>query len=106
MNDTGEVDLVGDALPLEIVDIDGQSLTFIWYFLGGVDRLTITTTGDRLGVVEQLESAKPRLLPDSDWSEWLDTNGRTERIIAAAQQQWHHRGEIVADRALHEGGQL
>jgi len=106
VNGTEEIDLVGDALPLEIVDIDGQRLTFTWFFLSGVDRLTVTASGDRLGVVEQLESNRPRLLPDSDWSDWLDADGRADRVVAAAQQQWHHRGEIVAERALREGGQL
>ena len=36
---------------------------------------------------------------------WFEEHGRVERIIAAAGRQWQHRGEIVADRALAEGGQ-
>jgi hypothetical protein len=97
--------LVGDALPLEIIGIDGQSATFIWYYLGGVDRLTVVADGQRMGVIEQLDSKQPRLIPDHGWSAWFEDAQRSDRFVAQAKRQWDRRGEIVADRALREGGQ-
>lgn len=98
-----EVDLVGDALPLEVADIDGRLITFIWYYRSGVDRLTLVSGGDRSGVVEHLDSRKPHLLEDGDWKAWFSANNRAGRTLAAAAKQWRHRGEIVADRALAGG---
>ncbi|MCH7229918.1 hypothetical protein L0U85_03455 [Glycomyces sp. L485] len=96
-------DLVADALPLEVVDIDGRPITFIWYYRSGVDRLTLVSDSGRGGVVENLDSMKPQLREDRDWKEWFSANNRVERTLAAAAEQWRHRGEIVADRALAGG---
>ncbi|MEU5156089.1 hypothetical protein [Glycomyces sp. NPDC021274] len=101
----GGAELLGDALPLEIVNIDGRQFTMIWYYLSGVDRLSLASRDGTAGVIEGLEGRRPRLLPDCDWSAWFEEHGRAERVIAAAGRQWQHRGEIVADRALAEGGQ-
>lgn len=98
-------ELLGDGLPLEIVDIDGQKLTFVWCHLGGVDRLSLTCSSEAVGVVERLETRRPRLIPDRSWSEWFADEARAERVKAEAMRQWRHRGEIIADRALAEGGQ-
>jgi hypothetical protein len=100
----GEADLIGDALPLEVVEIDGRPITFIWYFRSGVDRLSLVSGGDRPGVVESLDSKRPLLRADSDWEAWFTENNRDGRTVAAAAKQWLHRGEIVADRTLAEGG--
>jgi hypothetical protein len=96
---------LGDGLPLEIVDIDGQKLTFVWYHLGGVDRLSLTCSSEAVGVVEGLDTRQPRLIPDRSWSAWFTEEARAERVRAEAMRQWSHRGETVADRALAEGGQ-
>jgi hypothetical protein len=106
MNGSGGTDLLGDALPLEAAEIDGRLLTFVWFHLSGVDRLTVTSRGERVGVVEHLETREPRLIPDSDWAKWLNTKDHAARVLARATLQWQHRGEIVADRALRDGGQL
>lgn len=98
-------ELLGDGLPLEIVDIDGQKLTYVWYHLGGVDRLSLTCSGEAVGVVERLETRQARLIPDRSWSRWFAEEARAERVKAEAKRQWLHRGEIVTDRALVEGGQ-
>lgn len=97
-------ELLGDGLPLEIVDIDGQKVTFVWYHLGGVDRLSLTCSGEAVGVVERLETDQPRLIPDGSWSTWFADEARAERVEAEAMRQWRHRGEMVADRAVAEGG--
>jgi hypothetical protein len=98
-------ELLGDAMPLEIVNIDGYRFTMIWYYLSGVDRLSLASSDGAAGVIEGLDGRRPRLLPDRDWAAWFEEHGRGDRMIAAAGRQWHHRGEIVADRALAEGGQ-
>jgi len=97
--------LLGDALPLEIVEIDGRRFTFVWYFESGVDRFSLTVDGEPAGVIEALDTRTPRLLCDNDWEDWFATESRTATIIAMAHFQWAHRGEIVVDRALALGGQ-
>jgi hypothetical protein len=99
-----EAGLVGDALPLEVVEIDGRPITFIWYFRSGVDRLSLVSGSDRPGVVECLDSKRPLLRADSDWETWFRESNRDRRTLAAAAKQWLHRGEIVADRTLAGGG--
>lgn len=100
----GEADLLGDALPLEVVEIDGRPITFIWYYRSGVDRLSLVSGSDRSGVVEGLDSKHPLLRADSGWEAWFTENKRDGRTLAAAAKQWLRRGEIVADRTLAGGG--
>jgi hypothetical protein len=96
--------LLGDALPLEVTEIDDRRFTFVWYFQCGVDRLSLIADGETAGVVEALETRSPRLLCDNDLEGWFEQSNRAARVLAAAHLQWRHRGEIVAEHALAEGG--
>lgn len=97
-------DLVGEALPLEITEIDDRKFTFVWYFRSGVDRLSLAVDGEPAGVIEALDTRTPRLLCDKSREVWFAERNRAARVVAAAHLQWSHRGEIVADRALAQGG--
>ena len=97
--------LLGNALPLEVTEIDDRRFTFVWYFQSGVDRLSLITDDETAGVVEALETRTPRLLCDKDLEGWFAQSNRAARVLAAAHLQWRHRGEIVADHALAEDGQ-
>ncbi|MFG3339503.1 hypothetical protein [Glycomyces sp. NPDC048151] len=98
-----DASLLGDALPLEMTEIDNRRFTFIWYFQSGVDRLSLAVDGEPTGVVEALETRTPRLLCCKEMEGWFAESNRAARILAAAHLQWRHRGEIVAERALAKG---
>ncbi|GAA1683372.1 hypothetical protein GCM10009830_33240 [Glycomyces endophyticus] len=98
--------LLSDALPLEVTEIDDRTFSFVWYFQSGVDRLSLIADGETAGVVEALETPTPRLLCDTDLEGWFAQSNRAARVLAAAHLQWRHRGEIVAEHALSEGGAI
>jgi hypothetical protein len=98
----GHLVLSGDAITLATFALDGQRVTFTWFSASGTDRATGEINSSPLGVIEKLDTASPRMLPDEAWTEWLAQHDREQRIVAVVHQHWARR--TAASRRTRESG--